>query len=137
MFTDDNWDTVSTALGKITLNTSNGLVETYGLIAKAVLAGYIQGSEIVGGIIQGSEIIGGKVQGSEIVGGKITSDNYKSGTQGSMINLKDGTFDFGGGTLTFDGSTLELSGKIHTTAGTIGGFDIGYNYLVYMWAQME
>ena len=129
VFTDDNWDTVSTALGKITLNTSNGLVETYGLIAKAVLAGYIQGSEIVGGIIQGSEIIGGKVQGSEIVGGKITSDNYKSGTQGSMINLKDGTFDFGGGTLTFDGSTLELSGKIHTTAGTIGGFDIGYNYL--------
>lgn len=109
VFTEDNWDTVSTALGKITLETSDGLVSTYGLIAKAVIAGYIQGSEIVGG--------------------KILSNNYAAGTAGSQINLTDGTFDFAGGKLTFDGTDLSVSGEINSETGNIGGFNIGNDYL--------
>ena len=109
VFTEDNWDTVSTALGKITLETSEGLTSTYGLIAKAVLAGYIQGSEIVGG--------------------KIFSENYEAGTKGTLVNLNDGTFEFAGGKLTFDGTNLEIQGEINADSGTIGGFNIGGSYL--------
>ena len=109
VFTEDDWNTVSTALGKITLETSEGLTSTYGLIAKAVLAGYIQGSEIVGG--------------------KIFSENYEAGTKGTLVNLNDGTFEFAGGKLTFDGTNLEIQGEINADSGTIGGFNIGGSYL--------
>ena len=71
-FTDDNWETVKTALGKYTLthhiphktNTNTpGVIkpieeEYYGLVAEAVLAGWI-----VGSTIESSSMIGGHIQG--------------------------------------------------------------------------
>lgn len=48
MFTDDNWKTSKAGLGEFTIDGQS----FYGLIAEAVIAGYIEGSKIVGGTIQ-------------------------------------------------------------------------------------
>lgn len=67
-FTDDNWKTVATALGKFTFtyhvphlpDSSTPQVEQredYGLVAKAVLAGHV-----VSSIVEGSTIISGHIQ---------------------------------------------------------------------------
>lgn len=48
LMTDDNWKTSQAGLGEFTIDE---LGTFYGLIAKAVIAGYIEGSTIVGGKI--------------------------------------------------------------------------------------
>lgn len=48
MFTDDNWKTSKAGLGEFTIDGET----FYGLLAEAVIAGYIEGSKIVGGTIQ-------------------------------------------------------------------------------------
>ncbi len=48
MFTDDNWKTSKAGLGEFTVDGET----FYGLIAEAVIAGYIEGSKMVGGTIQ-------------------------------------------------------------------------------------
>lgn len=65
-FTDDNWETVKTALGKFTftyhephLTQRENIIreEAYGLVAEAVLAGWV-----VGSVVEGSTIISGHIQ---------------------------------------------------------------------------
>ena len=85
-FTDDNWKSVKQAIGKHKYKYfDNGVLsnaEGYGVSADFVVAGVIEGSQIVGG--------------------DIYSDNYsKENSTGSYINLRDGTFSFGGGKLRF------------------------------------
>ena len=53
-------------------------------------------------------VTSGHIYGSQLIGGEIYSENYSS-TTGTYINLKDGTFSFGGGALTFDGEMLKIS----------------------------
>lgn len=48
MFTDDNWKTSKAGLGEFKVDGET----FYGLIAEAVIAGYIEGSKMVGGTIQ-------------------------------------------------------------------------------------
>lgn len=48
LMTSDNWQTSSAGLGQFTIDEE----EMYGLIAEAVLSGYIEGSKIVGGTIK-------------------------------------------------------------------------------------
>ena len=48
MMTDDNWQTSRSGLGQFTIDNQ----EMYGLIAEAVISGYIEGSKIVGGTIR-------------------------------------------------------------------------------------
>lgn len=95
-FTDDNWESVTTALGKHDYikydeSTDSYIHDTaYGLSASFVAAGYIYGSQIIGG--------------------DIYSENYSATNHtGSYINLNDGTFDLGGGSLKYNGSTLTIS----------------------------
>lgn len=67
LFTDDNWKTVRAALGRITYkrHESDAVdTTTYGLLADAVIAGYVGGS-----VIEGTEIRGGKITGTEIIAG--------------------------------------------------------------------
>ena len=71
-FTDDNWKTTRTALGKMKITTNGKTEERYGLNADFVLAGYIQGSDIVAGNITGTNITGGKITGSNINNGNGT-----------------------------------------------------------------
>ena len=91
-FTTDRWKTCSLGLGKHEYTYYDGTKFTtsvaYGLSSSFVTAG--------------------NIYGSQIIGGDIYSENY-SETTGTYINLKDGTFSFGGGTLTFDGEILKIS----------------------------
>lgn len=97
-FTEDDWQTAALGIGKNTYiwynsdpndlehplgwNTSEG----YGVNAKFVTAGYINGSQFIGG-----EIYSDNYQVEDPTQG-ITAD-------GSYINLRDGTFTLGGGGL--------------------------------------
>lgn len=53
LMTDDNWETSRTGIGQFTIEDK----EFYGLIAEAVFAGYIEGSQIVGSDIIGESTI--------------------------------------------------------------------------------
>lgn len=95
-YTDDNWQTVRQAIGKHKYNiyseSENSFVEKvgFGLSADFVTAGI--------------------VSGSQIIGGDIYSDNYSVAERtGSYLNLRDGTFSFGGGALRFEGGNLIIS----------------------------
>jgi hypothetical protein len=95
-YTDDGWRTVRQAIGKhdyiIYDKDNNGFVDKtgYGISADFVTAGV--------------------VSGSQIIGGDIYSDNYsQNNAVGSYLNLRDGTFSFGGGSLRFDGKDLLIS----------------------------
>lgn len=107
-YTDDGWETVKQALGKheyrrYDKQKSDFVVDTgYGMTADFVTAGYISGSQIIGG--------------------DIYSSNYSvANSEGSYLNLLDGTFSFAGGKLVYDGTNLAVDGKITVaTEGTIG-----------------
>lgn len=97
-YTDDNWKTVSSALGKHEYQKwkdNRWVTDTdYGLSSKFVTAGY--------------------VTGSQIVGGEIVSSNYKLGEEqkGTYINLIEGDFEFAGGKIVYDSqkNKVTLSG---------------------------
>ncbi len=97
-YTDDNWETVSSALGKHQYQKwhNNQWVTDvdYGLSSKFVTAGY--------------------VTGSQIIGGEIVSSNYNLGeeSKGTYINLLSGDFEFAGGKIVYDSdkNKVTLSG---------------------------
>ena len=86
VYTNDNWETVSSALGKHNYKKWNGSSfvddEDYGLTSKFVTAGYITGSQVIGG--------------------EIVSFNYEPKKSGTYINLLNGDFDFAGGKIVYD-----------------------------------
>lgn len=95
-YTDDDWKTVRQAIGKheyiVYDKSKNDFVNKigYGINADFMTAGV--------------------VSGSQIIGGDIYSDNYsKSSATGSYLNLRDGTFSFGGGSLRYEGGNLLIS----------------------------
>ena len=113
-YTDNNWESVKQAIGKheykLYDKNVNSFVDRvgYGMNADFVTAGI--------------------VSGSQIIGGDIYSDNYSiaDGT-GSYLNLRDGTFSFGGGSLRFDGKDLLISSPDVVTKNEIT--TINENYL--------
>ena len=78
LMSDDGFKTSRSALGEITVDGQR----YYGLIAEAVLSGYIEGTRIVGG--------------------EIKSNNYVPGESGTHFNLTDGDFDIAGGKIIYD-----------------------------------
>ena len=96
VYTDDDWETVSSALGKHNYKkwSDSSFVddEGYGLTSKFVTAGYITGSQIIGG--------------------EILSSNYQMGESGTYLNLIKGDFDFAGGKIVYnaDKNRVTLSG---------------------------
>ena len=94
-YTTDNWETVSSALGKHSYKRWNGagFIDgvDYGLTSKFVTAGYISGSQIIGG--------------------EIVSSNYKTGESGTYFNLVDGDFDIAGGSIVYDANDKALTLK--------------------------
>ena len=102
-YTTDNWRTVSAALGKhdYVYYDYNKILQQdigYGLSAKFVTAGYINGSQIIGG--------------------EIYSQNYTS-TTGTYMDLNNGTFSWAGGKIKYDGNDVTLSG-VNLTWSDIG-----------------
>lgn len=49
VFTDDNWQTSRAVVGEFTIDIDGQKQDMYGLLADAIVGGYIQGTEIVGG----------------------------------------------------------------------------------------
>ena len=90
-YTDDNWETVSSALGKHNYKYWDGdgkdFVDAtgYGLSAKFAQAAY--------------------VIGSQIIGGEIVSSNYVPSESGTYFNLIDGDFDIAGGKINYNSKT--------------------------------
>ena len=114
-YTTDGWKTVSCALGKHDYeyyddNKIKQQDTDYGLTAKFVTAGY--------------------VNGSQIIGGEIYSQNYTPNT-GAYMNLNNGDFSWAGGKIKYDQETNELdfTGRITSVSGDIGGFTIEEAYL--------
>lgn len=94
-FTDDNWESVRQAIGK----------HKY----KYFDEGKDEFVDAIGYGMSADFVLSGVVAASQIIGGDIYSDNYKPKESGSYINLRDGTFDFGGGSFTFNGDELRIS----------------------------
>ena len=97
-FTDDNWKSVKQAIGKHK--------HTY----------YDEGKkefiDAIGYGVSSDFVTAGFISGSQIIGGNIYSDNYSiTDSTGSYINLRDGTFSFGGGVLRFSDGKLTISSK--------------------------
>lgn len=95
-YTDDNWATVRQAIGK----------HNYKLYDKNK-KDFI---DKIGYGITADFVDAGIVSGSQIIGGDIYSDNYSIDDKtGSYLNLRDGTFNFGGGKITFNGTELLIN----------------------------
>lgn len=105
MFTDDDWATTRSALGKqrysVYDKASNKMVQKigYGLITEYINAGYVTGSTIVGGEIFSTNFA---PLGST---GNYEKDRYNC--VGSFIDLQNGCFSFGG-KLRWDGTELMI-----------------------------
>lgn len=121
-YTDDEWKTVRQAIGKheyvLYNKDTNKFIDKigYGMNADFVTAGV--------------------VSGSQIIGGDIYSDNYSiaEGT-GSYLNLRDGTFSFGGGALRFEGGKLLISSPDIPTTDTITEINEEYLKTASVYAQ--
>lgn len=95
----------------------------------------IDGGSIKTDTITGNQILAGSITADKIATDAIKSRNYISsgGTQGSFLNLKDGSFtspnlswDANGNLIA---SNANLSGLINATKGTVGGWNIATNGL--------
>lgn len=110
LFSDDDFKTIKTALGRVQYTKKGVTYNDFGLIAQLVLAGYIGASTI---------------EGSEIYGGILQSTNYASGKTGTKIDLNKGTFEFNANNetkLTLDeNGVLTVKGTVKAEKGWIGG----------------
>ena len=105
-YTDDNWKSVRQAIGK----------HDYVLYDEG------QGKFVdkTGYGVSANFLTAGVVSGSQIIGGDVYSDNYSvTDKTGSYLNLRDGTFSFGGGSLRYEGGKLLISSPDIPTTETI------------------
>lgn len=95
----------------------------------------IDGGSVKADTITGNQILAGSITADKIATDAIKSRNYDSsgGTQGSFLNLGDGSFQ--SPNLSWDAngnliaSNANLSGLINATKGTVGGWNIATNGL--------
>lgn len=145
-FTTDNWKTVKTSLGKQKFDDIDGKrVEAFGLNADFVVAGYIQGSDIVG-----NNIYGGTRDANKKFPFSVTPDGTIRATKGEIGGWQLGTKLNGDGFLKSEGGNIYLdatatgdghaihsngtfyvtaNGDLHSESGTIGGWVIKGNAL--------
>ena len=108
-YTDDDWKTTKTVLGKhkykyYNKDIDDWNVETnYGLTTEFVTSGYVSGSTIVGGTIYSSNYCSGK-----------NTDGKPAA--GSWIDLDKGHFSFAAGGFTYDGENLALERTVISDA---------------------
>lgn len=121
-YTDNDWQTVKQAIGKHNYvaysEADNKFIDKigYGMNAEFVTAGI--------------------VSGSQIIGGDIYSDNYsKSDATGSYLNLRDGTFSFGGGALRFEGGELLISSPNVVTKNEVTEINESYLKTTTVYAE--
>lgn len=137
LFTDDNWATARTALGKVVYSENGNNKEAYGLIADVLVGNLILGnsmkiSNASNNITLDSDGICIKSpDGTDTIfrasqDGSITLNNTDSSivldSNGLIIKNKDSNTEVFKATT--DG-TLTLTGSINATGGKIGGYNIG------------
>lgn len=103
LFTDDDWKTVSTAVGRVDIRGES----TFGVIAKAILAGYIEGSDIVGGSLRSANY-------------SATSSGVYS-TTGTYIDLENGTLKSPNFAIDSNGTAYFRGSGAGITSNTISG----------------
>lgn len=95
----------------------------------------IDGGSIKTDTITGNQILAGSITADKIATDAIKSRNYISsgGTQGSFLNLSDGSFTSPNLSWDSNGNLIaknaNLSGQINATKGTVGGWNIATNGL--------
>lgn len=95
----------------------------------------IDGGSIKTDTITGNQILAGSITADKIATDAIKSRNYISsgGTQGSFLNLNDGSFTSPNLSWDSNGNLIaknaNLSGQINATKGTVGGWNIATNGL--------
>ena len=84
LYSDDGFDTAKSVFGEYKIDGE----EYWGLLAEAVIAGYIEGSTIKGGTIEGSDIFGGTIH----IGKRTNGDgyNFEVSSEG-IITMRGGT----------------------------------------------
>lgn len=98
-FTDDNWATTKSVIGKHSYKAYNSANnrwdkhDGYGVTTEFVTSGIVEGSQIIGGEIYSSNY---KTENTTDEDGKVSEV-----ASGSYINLEDGSFSFAGGQLTY------------------------------------
>lgn len=96
LFSDDDFKTIKTALGRIQYMKDGTKYDDFGLLAQFLIAGYIAGS-----VIEGNEIIGGSITGTDFNNGNGT---YHVDSTGHLV-----------------ASSADIKGKVQADTGTIGG----------------
>lgn len=137
LFTDDNWATARTALGKVVYSENGINKEAYGLIADVLVGNLILGnsmkiSNASNNITLDSDGICIKSpDGTDTIfrasqDGSITLNNTDSSivldSNGLIIKNKDSNTEVFKATTN---GTLTLTGSINATGGKIGGYNIG------------
>lgn len=113
-YTDDDWQSVRQAIGKHKYVVYDENEDKF-----VSLTGYGINADFV---------TAGVVSGSQIIGGDVYSDNYSlNDNTGSYINLRDGTFNFGGGRIVFNGEELKISSPDMVTEDQVT--EIAGNYI--------
>lgn len=121
-YTDDDWKSVRLAIGEHEYHLYD---EGAGEFVTKI--GYGMNADFV---------TAGVVTGSQIIGGDIYSDNYSTTNKtGSYLNLRDGTFSFGGGSLRFEGGKLLISSPDIPTTETITEINEEYLKTTSVYAQ--
>lgn len=121
-FTENNWRTTATAIGDIDYYNpvTRTNVNTYGVLAQAVIAGHIQGCTIVGSSFYGVNSTTGALNGfsvdngGNIKGATITGSSFTS-TNGAFSVTTDGQLTATNASITGNISGSSISG------GTISG----------------
>ena len=96
----------------------------------------IDGGSVKADTITGNQILAGSITADKIATDAIKSRNYDSsgGTQGSFLNLGDGSFTSPNLSWDSNGNLIaknaNLSGEITATKGSIGRYDITETYLM-------
>ncbi len=126
-FTKDAWKNNSLAIGETTFTNpiTNETENAYGIIAENIVGKLIASENMYIGNKDGSVQITGN--GITISNGVIKSNDYsQENNTGSIINLTDGSFSFAGNKLIYnEADGLSIDGKIITSSGKIGNFNIG------------
>lgn len=127
VFTDDNWATSKAAVGEFEIDINGVKQNMYGMLADAIVGGYIQGTEIVGGKLK----IGGS--GGTFIVNEDGSVEIKTGDGSELYATTDALQKIEDAyqysvRLTYEGSTVitgnETSGTIITASVYKDGEDI-------------
>ena len=151
LFSDDDFKSIKTALGRVQYTKKGVTYDDFGLLAQFVIAGYIAGSTI-----EGNEILAGTITGSHINNGNgtfsVDENGYLISSAGNIAgwelsknaiynnipftNQKNskstGMGTYGGNWAFWAGNgkfSVDQDGNLVAETGKIGGAEIGATYL--------